>query len=355
MNRWLKISVSDYLCDTKFSLMSNQKNFQKPYLEHLAFWVFMLLFIFDYHFVDGNWWIGIRNALLEISTYAIIVYLNLKILIPYFLQRKKITLYIICIVCSILLYVFVVKLSGLETIFYSFSGSRNVFSMILNTSLFLMISTLYWYFKQWSIERENKLKMKTEKLEFELDFLRSQISPHFIFNSLNNVYALALQKHDNTAPMIAKISNIMRYIIYDTKEGKVSLDKELNILQTYIDLHMYRQPMSQNIDFYKEGNLSPWSITPSLLIDFIENTFKHSNFHQDKDAWIKISAEVSEDGTFDFTTENNISKEISPKGGLGLSNVQRQMELRYPNIHKIHTQAVDNIYTMTLQIKLSRV
>lgn len=335
--------------------MSYQDKIQKYHVEHLAFWVFMIFFIFDYYFVDNNWWAAIGNAVLETLTYAFIVYINLKILIPYFLVRRKAALYIFSTACIVVFYILVIRLSGLEEIFYSFEGSRNIFSMILNTSLFLMISSLYWYFKQWSVERENKLKMKTERLEFELDFLRTQISPHFIFNSLNNVYALALQKHENTAPMIAKISNIMRYIIYDTKEGKVSLDKEINVIQAYIDLHMYRQPMSQNIDFYKEGNLSQWCITPSLLIDFIENAFKHSNFHQDKDAWIKIRAEVSEDGLFIFATENNISKIISPKGGLGLLNAKRQLELCYPNRHNICVNTDNDVYSLNLEIKLSKV
>jgi LytS/YehU family sensor histidine kinase len=243
--------------------------------------------------------------------------------------------------------------SGLEQQFYIYTGWRNVFSMVLNTSLFLLISSLYWFFKQGQIEREKYLIVKNEKLEAELSFLRTQISPHFIFNTLNNVYTLALQKHDNTAPMVAKLSSLLRHILYESNQGQILLRKEIDTLKQYIELHLLKKPRSQNIDFYTEGALNSWKITPMLLINFVENAFKHSGIDQNENAWVKINSEISEDGLFVFSTENTVfSISDNETGGIGLKNMRRQLEIDYPNTHTLIIKNEQGIFSVHLTIKL---
>jgi sensor histidine kinase YesM len=326
------------------------------FLEHTAFWVFMYFFIFDYYLTDNKWIQAIGNTFLEVATYAAIVYLNLRLLIPLLLQKKKIVLYILSVLLTIVAYVLVMQQSGLEQVFYEHTGWRNIFSMVLNTSLFLLISLLYWYFKQGQLAREQHFVLQKEKLEIEINFLRAQISPHFIFNTLNNIYTLALQKHDNTAPMVAKLSTLLRYVLYDGGQGTILLKKEIDTLKQYIELHLLRKPRSQNVDFYTEGNPNGWEITPMLLINFVENAFKHSNLDQDENAWIKIHSEINDNGKLLFSTQNNAqpTMPVNEYGGIGLQNVRRQIALNYPQNYSLTVDNNEGIFTVELTLQLTK-
>ena len=325
-------------------------------LEQAAFWLFIFLFIFDYYFLENNWAEAIGSALLEVLSYCAIFYLNLRVLIPGVLKKEQRLLYSLSWAIVIAGYVFIMELTGWENQFYEIGGWRNVFSMVLNTSLFLLISSLYWYFKQGQLEREQHFILKNEKLEAELSFLRSQISPHFVFNTLNNIYALALQKHDNTAPMVAKLSALLRHILYEGNQGQILLKKEIETLKQYIELNLLRKPRSQNVDFFVEGGLDGWKIAPMLLINFVENAFKHSQIDHDENAWIKVNCTIDEAGKLFFSTENNATLAASSKetSGIGLQNVQRQIVLNYPNLHSLTIQNEDSMFRVQLMLQLSK-
>lgn len=314
----------------------------------------MFFFIFDYHFDINNWGEAIFITFIEVVSYAVIIYINLYLLIPYSMRYKSKMIYILSILLLIIFYILFLNWTGLESKLYEHDSLRNILSTILNALLFIMISTLFWYFDQWYAYRETKLKLESERLELELDFLRSQISPHFIFNNLNNIYSLALQKHENTAPMISKLAQILRYVLYDTQIRKVTLSKELLVVQHYIDLHMFRQPASTNIDFFSEGDDSQWSISPMLLLDFVENCFKYSNLHQDEQAWINIYTQISDDGLFTLKTENSCHEAADFKKGIGLKNAERQLQLNYTNAYSMSTARNENIFSLCLIIQLKK-
>lgn len=326
------------------------------FIEQAVFWLFIFFFVFDYHFIDNNWGEAILNTLTELLTYAVVIYINLLLLIPLFLKKNYLVLYLLSIAGVIAGYVFLMRFTGWEQYLYEMEGWRNVFSMVLNTSLFMLISSLYWYSKQWQIEREQHLMAQNEKLQAELSFLRSQISPHFIFNTLNNIYTLALQKHDNTAPMVAKLATLLRYLLYDGSQGRILLQKELTTLKQYIELQLLRKPRSQNVDFYVDGNMNGWHIAPMLLINFVENAFKFSHIDTDEHAWIKMNLQISETGGLIFEIENSIdSKEIkSQQGGIGLQNVRRQLELNYPENHLLTFEEDHAVFQVNLSIQLEK-
>lgn len=325
-------------------------------LEQAVFWLFIFFFVFDYHFIDNNWGEAILNTLTELLTYAVVIYINLLLLIPLFLKKNYLVLYLLSIAGVIAGYVFLMRFTGWEQYLYEMEGWRNVFSMVLNTSLFMLISSLYWYSKQWQIEREQHLMAQNEKLQAELSFLRSQISPHFIFNTLNNIYTLALQKHDNTAPMVAKLATLLRYLLYEGSQGRILLQKEVTTLKQYIELQLLRKPRSQNVDFYVDGNMNGWHIAPMLLINFVENAFKFSHIDTDEHAWIKMNLQISETGGLIFEIENSIgSKEIkSQQGGIGLQNVRRQLELNYPENHLLTFEEDHAVFQVNLSIQLEK-
>ena len=321
--------------------------------EHFVFWLFIYFFVFDYY-LENNWWEAIFRTFLEIGTYMCIVYLHLLVLIP-FLAQKKYVFYLLGILSTIIAYIGLLHWTGFELLFYEHTGWRNIFSMVLNISLFLLISLLYWYFKERQLERERYFLLENEKLATELNFLRSQISPHFLFNSLNNIYSLAIQEHPNTAPMVAKLSIILRYILYEGAQNRVPLSREIQILREFCDMQLLKKPLSENVDFYIEGRFDDWKIAPTLLMTFIENAFKHSHLENDATAWIRIHIEINQLGEFYFCLENSLpaAPQSTEKGGIGLQNVERQVALNYPNAKLIIEKHIE-YFSVNLNITLSK-
>jgi LytS/YehU family sensor histidine kinase len=170
---------------------------------------------------------------------------------------------------------------------------------------------------------------------------------------LNNIYTLAIQKHDNTAPMVAKLSTLLRHILYEGTQNQVLLKKEMDTLKQYIELHLLRKPRSQNIDFYSEGNMNTWKIAPMLLINLVENAFKHSQIDQNENAWIKINSEINDNGELVFSTENTAFPTMqSEVGGIGLQNMRRQLDLDYPDQHTLNIKNEQGIFYVNLVIQL---
>lgn len=326
-------------------------------IEHVAFWLFIWLFVFDYYFLDENWSEAFFYTSAEVITYIALVYLNLLVIIPFALTKWHAMVYCVSLVFVVSIYVMLLRVTGLENYFYDYEGWRNVFSMVLNATLFLLISLLYWYLKQWRMEREQKLLWRNERLEAELSFLRAQISPHFIFNTLNNIYTLALRKDDNTASMVAKLSRILRYVLYEGGEQQILFRTESETLKQYIELQLLRKPVSTNVDFYTEGDPGEWSIVPMLLINFVENAFKHSRIEVEADAWIKIHSSVTAEGELLFSTENNIpgQADYDRSGGIGIMNVRRQLELNYPGSHSLHINSETGTYSVNLTLQMKHI
>lgn len=324
--------------------------------EQVAFWLFMFLFIVDYHFTTDNGWEAMVDTTMEISTYAVIVYFNLLVLIPALWQKGRHFSYGIGLIATIWVYIVFMRLTGLEFYFYVYSGWRNVFSMILNTALFLLISLLYWYFKRAQREKEQLLALRSEKLESELNFLRIQFSPHFLFNTLNNIYTLAIQKHDQTAPMVAKLSTILRHFIYDCAQNRILLAKELDTLQQFIDLHLLRRPASSEIVFEIEGEVGNWDIAPMILIGFVENAFKHSQVNTNPSGWIKIRCGIQATGQLQFVVENSRfgGTESVEYAGIGLQNTRRQLEINYPNAHQCVVQESASAFSIITTLTLDK-
>ena len=322
---------------------------------HYALWLFMFFFVFDYHFFEANLGEAILFTLREVAVYMVIFYVNLKMAIPFLLAKNKKWEYVISIGAFLFIYIFFLKISGLEYQFYEMGYWRNIFSMTVNFVLFWMISTLIWYSQKWQQERELQLQLRAEKLVTEMKFLKNQISPHFIFNTLNNIYSLVQQKHENAAPMLAKLSKILRYLLYESAQQEVLLEKELEAIQHYIELQLLRKPKSNNVDFYKEGRVQYLKIAPLLLVNFVENAFKHSQIDQSEEAWIQISCIIKEDKTLHFSVENSkVGKAIKEdNGGLGNENVKRQLALSYPEKHTLHITEEENAYKLDLQIQLT--
>lgn len=192
-----------------------------------------------------------------------------------------------------------------------------------------------------------------EKLDSEMKFLKSQFNPHFLFNALNNIYSLSVIKSDKTPDNLLKLSGMLRYMLYDCKADKVTLGKEIAYLKNFIDLHLLKDSKGLNVKIELDETQPDMKVAPMLLVPFIENAFKHSRIEDLEKGWIEITLQTKTD-QLNFEVSNSMPTESFTKdkiGGIGLENVKRQLELMYPERHRLDIRQDDAQYQVLLSIE----
>ena len=283
-------------------------------------------------------------------------YFNSLVLIPRLFYKKKYALYcfavIICFAC------FVAQGWLLRTYFNPdvfFTFRKHLFFSVFIFMFILACSIAYRTIRDRIISDIIAQEKENEFLKTELSLLRSQVSPHFMFNVLNNMVALARKQSDQLEPSLIKLSSLMRYMLYETEEEKVSLEKETEYLQSYIDLQQQRFGKKVVINVAMKPTDKMYFIEPMLLIPFVENAFKHGTGMIDH---AQIDIELSaEKNILQFKVRNKYnpsSEEIKDKAsGIGLVNVQRRLELLYSGDHRLTINRDGHLFTVSLQIHLS--
>ncbi len=287
-------------------------------------------------------------------------YLNFLVLIPLFLNRKKYRRYILSVLLVMLALGFVKY--GIGLCFKEFVLIRDKGAMVIGFAsyytsafftslLFVFLSTVLKFTLDWFLNERIQRDLETQRLSAELSFLRSQINPHFLFNSLNSIYSLAYQKSESTPEAILKLSEIMRYMLYECNDNKVDLSKELTYLQNYIDLQKIRFANRAFVDFEINGTISNQQIVPLILISFIENAFKHG-VANNPDTPIFIRMTVTAD-KLDFVIQNKkhtFNKDDA--GGIGLNNVKRRLDILYHDRYKMNIISTPDTYSCELSLYL---
>jgi sensor histidine kinase YesM len=284
-------------------------------------------------------------------------YLNAYVLIPKFIYKKRYWQFFAMqlLVC--------LGIFGYDyTLFFSIPPFPNpeyhIQAFLINNLFpylfFLACSTAFQMVND-RIEQDKLAKEKENaNLKTELAFLRSQVSPHFMFNVLNNMVSLARKQSDQLEPSLIKLSALMRYMLYETDEEKVPLEREIEYLQSYIDLQQQRFGKKVKVTVSLEVGEGHYELEPMLLIPFVENAFKHGT-GMIEDAQIDISLKA-ENNILNFTVRNKYneaSKEIKDKtSGIGLTNVKRRLSLLYGKNHNLWLTAKDNWFLVSLQINM---
>jgi two-component system, LytTR family, sensor histidine kinase AlgZ len=210
--------------------------------------------------------------------------------------------------------------------------------------------------KDWFELQARNRAIENERLTAELNFLKAQINPHFLFNTLNNLYYLAFTQSPNTTEVIEKLSCMMRYMIYDSNHNRVLLQKEIDYMQNYISLERLRLNNQIPISFEVAGNPDCEFIAPLILSTFLENAFKHGVSNNNPQAWVKIYIRL-QGKACTYTVENSKlpPQAASPleKSGIGLLNVRRRLELSYPGQHELQVQEGADRYFVELKLNLN--
>lgn len=225
----------------------------------------------------------------------------------------------------------------------------DLFSIFLLSTIWAL-STALRITRQWSETEQRAVKAEADKANAELSFLKAQINPHFLFNTLNNIYSLAIRQHENTADSIMKLSNIMRYVTDDVNRDFVSLQSEVECITDYIDLQRLRLSKKVYIDFSVTGTTENKRIPPLVLMTFIENVFKYGiSSHEPSTITIKLFAEEK---NITFLCQNKLfsTERKVERTGIGIINTKQRLEHLYPNRHLLNITTDDNLYTVQLTL-----
>jgi len=328
---------------------------------HTFFWLVLLLLLTLIDRTGQSFAFSLSNELINILFYAAIVYFNLLYLIPNYLTKKKFFTY-----CGLLiLATLIITPLKVLVLYFKFSSLPQVQEELLqNMNYYFLVtffiagsSTIFKIITDWARHLRERQELQTQTMRSELRFLKSQINPHFLFNTLNNLYALTLKKSDKAPDIVIKLSEMMRYMLYECNEKEVLLSKEVNYIKNYLDLERLRQGKNVDIRFTVEGEVGDKKIAPLMFTPFLENSFKHGLSHNISAGYVDIKLDTT-DGIVNFYIENSKPDAPMPKGdrrsgGIGLVNIHRRLNLLYPNNYDLKIEDRPQSYAVRLQLNLS--
>ncbi|MBK8425814.1 MAG: histidine kinase [Lewinellaceae bacterium] len=355
------------------------------YFYHYLFWAIVL---FSY-FVDAaelrhfDTHLFFRTLILKNGLLIAIVYLHLRVLIPAFLNPKRYGLYtfslLLTIACGALLTSRIennpwqqvhermhppleeqkenahtpVEIETEENVFPETLSYNRLVLNALTVCRYLVISILLKFIDDFFRQREQLQQVQLEKTMAELNVLKAQINPHFLFNTLNNLYGLVLERSDLAAETVLKLADIMKYTLAEGNASTVPLKKDLDNLHNYFDLELLRLPDAADVSFTIEGAVENQRIAPLLLLPLVENAFKHGVYRSREKPFLKLEIKVT-GNMLQLKTLNlhPAHGESSPSLGLGLQNVQKRLDLLYPNRYRLETGADQGYFNVRLQLQL---
>lgn len=330
---------------------------------HLSFWcVYVSFFIYQmasFRRADFEAKDIVQHAAVHVGFNMLIAYLNYFLLLPRFLAHKRVFQYIIEFVIPFAIIV-VMRIYVQRWVVDGYSHkvkffySDNFIMQTIATSLFVvMFVSMLRFAKDWFDFESKKRAIENERLTAELNFLKAQINPHFLFNTLNNLYYLAYSKSPNTTEVIAKLSQMMRYMIYESNYAHVPMAKEIEYMRNYISLERLRLNDQVPITFDVQGDVEHVRITPLILITFLENAFKHGVSNHHEGAWVNVSLNVTSAGC-SYVVENSKMPRVDDqnvKSGIGLANVERRLALSYPGKHTLVVEDTEHVYYVKLKLQ----
>lgn len=301
------------------------------------------------------------NALLIVGLMTFIFYAHGRLLVNTFFESKRyipFTLGTIAFLATVILFRIKVEIPFFAAFYSRFETEYLPFMyliIILMPSLVLAFSTLVHLLEN-RFEKERKAQLFIQEHQAaQLQFLKAQINPHFLFNTLNNIYSLSIVQSPKTPQMVLQLSQLLRYVIYESQNKKVNLTGELTQIERFIALFQLKNKNPVNIQFEKTGNFDGQKIEPMILIPLVENTFKHCDFNRNKKAYAKIKAKIEGD-YFSFYTINSKNENDQQKdkvGGVGLQNISKRLALNYPKQHHIEINNLPYSFEVSLRIALS--
>jgi len=332
---------------------------------HLLFWLSSLVFALIVFYVVSDYKLGlgpeiiVRAVIINLG-FAFAVYTNFYLLIPYFLKRKNYLFYVFWLIITL-------AASSLIIITLCFivqqqAYSKDLFSTHFFTSAgYVAVTSLAKFLTDWIELQDISLrynKVEREKLEAELNTLKAQINPHFLFNSLNNIYSLSLINSEKTPQLILKLSDLMRHVLYESRENFVPLKKEISFVKNFIELQRVRLNDRFDIQVQIDGDPTDKLVIPLIFEPFIDNAFKHSPRSLPEKEFIYISIRIAGEWLY-FEVSNSCCEEMALKKdrahGIGLNNVRQRLAFLYKKEdYDLEISKKENIFIVRLKLRLKQ-
>ncbi|HLO71576.1 MAG TPA: histidine kinase [Flavipsychrobacter sp.] len=352
-----------------FSVINNRL------VRNILFWVAMVYIVWNNDTQNKVYSSDVYMMGIAITTFILIAYTytNNLWLMPLYMRPKKYKAYT-WRAALLTLVTAAVFIFALKVLLMRYPLLRihhiSVFSTVVDTSrtaeqilyeintcfwgltVWLFLISTAWYMNDYSRQQKVLEAAQRKQVETELHFLKSQVNPHFLFNTLNNLYGLSLKKADTTPDAILRLSSILRYMLYESDAEQVSFEKEKEIMQAYINLELLRLPAGNDFRFVIESDRE-YMVPPLLWLPVLENVFKHATRVITDKYFIAYSA-IIKDGVLTIHTRNNYKPNSNgtAEGGIGLSNLRKRLELLYPARHSIAAMPDGDAFVVELKVNL---
>lgn len=332
--------------------------------------IFWLLYFFYEWFglaaLSGDYGIYFINACMALPLSFVISYLTVHVYIKHYYKKgKKPGFWMLQILTSLILllirrnvnyYIIYPRYFPLARRVPLYSFGKLIVELV-NLYLITGVYCLFYFVRSWYEERQKAQSLLQEKTLAELELLKSQVQPHFIFNALNNIYSTALKTSPGTASLVSHLSSFLNYNLYESKQSFVALTAEIAYIRHYIELqkNRYGDKLDASINIYDEIN--DLYIVPLLLLPLVENSVKHGIANTIDQGWIRIDVSKQHDH-FSIKIENSIEATVAAgeagRDGIGITNVRKRLQLLYPDAHEFRIVAEPHSYLVVLKIKTSK-
>lgn len=331
-------------------------------VQHLLFWT--VTFVVLLKLVSDD--VTVQRADIVYTSFLLLplllaAYVNLLLLLPKYFEQRRFIGYAVGAAVVMLLssgvgYILFDGVVDRLVVGYYYVPLFGYFDLLALCLLTMGVTSLLYFTKSWfytAKERQQVVVLQQQKSEAELKLLKSQLNPHFLFNTLNSIYALVLKKSDYAADALVRLSDIIRYMVYETAADRISLERELEVLKAYIDLQKMRLNSDAQVEYHQNGDMADKSIAPMLLFPFVENAFKHGAKGAAENMLVAIRIDIS-DSRVVLKVANSKGRisgtNTYDKGGVGLDNVKQLLELLYPNTYELEVEDTEHRYQITLKI-----
>ncbi|RYF87940.1 MAG: hypothetical protein EOO03_09535 [Chitinophagaceae bacterium] len=346
------ITINDFIFSPRYRVL----RFAVYYLVHVLTWSVFWTVMFNTYS---------RNLFHMVTFIPAFLFFTLPIIyifIPKLLLKKKYVWFLASILCWAIAGLFFHALYR-QYVFIpaqELMGYQKIHQRIWEPSTFLCMCTsagelsILVLFKHWVIKQQDWMQAQKDKISAELQLLKAQVHPHFLFNTLNNIYSFSLQQSPKTPGMVLKLSSLLSYMLYDCKAEEVLLEKELEIMKNYIELEKERYGEKIDVSINIEGEIQDRFISPLLLLPFLENAFKHGTSEQLEKPWLSFDLAVRRDILrCKIVNSKNDVVPVSSQG-IGIDNIKKRLQFLYPGRHQLKFSDEGNFFVVSLELHLEK-
>lgn len=333
--------------------------FRKRWWQHLIFWILAFMVLANIFKTSGTIEkIDLIYTGIFLSSLALFTYVNLYYFIPRYLRKERYLFYILFLSAllagsALFLYLLFDRWIDLVLPNYYFISYYSLGQLMIYSGSILLLTTLLKLSRSWF----TLLRVERMTTSHQLKSLQSQINPHFLLNSLQTIYALSLEKSEHTPEVILQLSEILKYTLYESENPEISLQKEIQLIKDYVEMHRYRvDPARADIELIINGDAEDLQIAPMLLIPFVENSFKHGLQGGGGPANIRIELNIKAPD-LEFRLSNSTGTidplNLEKRKGIGIENTRQRLELLYPERYLLDIKKEKQTFMVSLKLKLN--